>query len=90
MVVLKVDQALFAQNNSALWCVIRCVLRQEIHSFSFGRSVVVDNQRRPPRSQAAIETIASSYVEDVPKVRLFNLSPDTKIAVRTVLYYSIH
>ena len=70
---------------------VRCrVLRQEIHSFSFGRSVVVDNQRRPPRSQAAIETIASSYVEDVPKVRLFNLSPDTKIAVRTVLYYSIH
>lgn len=53
MVVLKVDQALFAANTSAMW---------------------------PPRSNAAIETIASSYIEDVPKARLFNLSPDTKIA----------
>ena len=53
MIVLKVDQALFAANASALW---------------------------PPRSHAAVETIASSYVEDAPKVRLFNLSPDTKSA----------
>ena len=34
----------------------------------------------PPHTSASIETIASSYVEDVPKFRLFNLSPDTKNA----------
>ena len=53
MVVLKVDQALFATNAAALW---------------------------PPHTSASIETIASSYVQDVPKFRLFNLSPDTKDA----------
>ena len=36
----------------------------------------------PPRDPDNIETIAASYVQpgDSAKVRLFNLSPDTKVA----------